>query len=402
MDFRQMNVHQPSNNTQTEPSAHAYRPRVLLLADWFAPGYKAGGPIRSCVNFCRQLQPHFDIWVLTTDTDLNEAQPYPHIRSNEWTHFDGHTRVWYFSKDQLSYRALAARVQEVQPDFVYLNSMYSLPFTIWPLYMKWRGELAAKVVLTPRGMLRKSAMQYKYAKKQLFLALLKASGIHRQIRFQAADEQEMEDIHRVFGSRVQAQVAPNAPAVVPPSYQPIEKQPGMLRLVYIARIHPVKNLRFLLELLKPFSHSLSLDIYGPAEVAEYWAGCEAAIRQLPPHIEVCHHGELAHERVQEVIAQHHFLVLPSLGESFGHSIFEAFCLGRPVLISDQTAFHNLYPRQLGWDLPLNAPRHWQQALEEAWNMDQQTFEQWAAACRAFASNYSTSSGLVERYLQLFS
>ena len=33
------------------------------MIDWFDPAFKAGGPIRSCVNFVAQLHNEFDIYV---------------------------------------------------------------------------------------------------------------------------------------------------------------------------------------------------------------------------------------------------------------------------------------------------------------------------------------------------
>ena len=50
--------------------------KVLVLVDWFAPGYKAGGPIQSCVNFVFAMKNIFDLSVLTTDTDHGDTVPY--------------------------------------------------------------------------------------------------------------------------------------------------------------------------------------------------------------------------------------------------------------------------------------------------------------------------------------
>ena len=41
------------------------RSRLLICADWFAPGYRAGGPIRSVVNLTRLLADQADVQVLT-------------------------------------------------------------------------------------------------------------------------------------------------------------------------------------------------------------------------------------------------------------------------------------------------------------------------------------------------
>ena len=59
--------------------------KILVLVDWFAPGFKAGGPIQSCVNFAFAMKKEFSIHVLTTDTDHGETEPYPGITAGEWT-----------------------------------------------------------------------------------------------------------------------------------------------------------------------------------------------------------------------------------------------------------------------------------------------------------------------------
>ena len=61
------------------------RRKLLLLTDWFYPGYKAGGPIQSCYNLTLLLRNRFDIYVVCSDRDLNETRPYPGIRSGEWS-----------------------------------------------------------------------------------------------------------------------------------------------------------------------------------------------------------------------------------------------------------------------------------------------------------------------------
>ena len=60
------------------------RKKILLFADWYEPGYKAGGPIRSCVNFVRQMQPDYRIYVFTSDRDLGSSFPYPDVKTDKW------------------------------------------------------------------------------------------------------------------------------------------------------------------------------------------------------------------------------------------------------------------------------------------------------------------------------
>ncbi|HKP32216.1 MAG TPA: hypothetical protein VJT83_05795, partial [Chitinophagaceae bacterium] len=108
------------------------KPKVLLMADWFEPGYKAGGPIRSSVNFCQHLKNDLDIFVLTTDRDLGETVPYD-VKANEWMDHDANVKVFYLSPDKITFNYLKEQIRKIAPDIIYLNSMYSKFFSLYPL-----------------------------------------------------------------------------------------------------------------------------------------------------------------------------------------------------------------------------------------------------------------------------
>ena len=43
--------------------------KILVFIDWYLPGFRAGGPIRSCANLISHLSDEFDFNIVTTDTD---------------------------------------------------------------------------------------------------------------------------------------------------------------------------------------------------------------------------------------------------------------------------------------------------------------------------------------------
>lgn len=377
------------------------KPLIVILAEWFAPGYKAGGPIRSCVNFALEMRSEYDIRVITTDRDYGAEQAYEEITTDTWTDFATGVKVWYFSPETLTFSALRTRIQEVNPDFLYLNSMFSLAFVIWPLWYKLRGQLNAEVVLAPRGMLHEGALQYRRLKKQLFLSLIRLSGISRRIRFQATDAQEVLDIRKQLHPAATVVEVANFPVdgTAPPAS--LEKQPGSLRMVFISRISPKKNLDFLLALLPRVQALVQLDLYGPVEEASYWDKCQQQIAGLPDRITVSYCGELEYPEVSPTLARYHLFCLPTHGENFGHAIFEAFAAGRPVLISDQTPWRGLANQQAGWDIPLSTPDAYIAAIDLLAQMDQQEWTNWADSAWQFAKNYVQNAGLKEKYSILF-
>jgi hypothetical protein len=51
------------------------------MVDWFAPGYKAGGPIQSCVNVAFALKDIIVYWSLHRILTM-ETSSYPGIITN--------------------------------------------------------------------------------------------------------------------------------------------------------------------------------------------------------------------------------------------------------------------------------------------------------------------------------
>ena len=40
--------------------------KILVFVDWYLPGFKAGGPIRSCANLISHFSNEYDFFVLWT------------------------------------------------------------------------------------------------------------------------------------------------------------------------------------------------------------------------------------------------------------------------------------------------------------------------------------------------
>ena len=139
----------------------------MLFTDWYEPGFKAGGPIRSCVNFAAHMKEDYDIYIFTGDRDLGETMAFSEIETNRWIDRDG-VQVFYASPGALNWENILVQVQDIRPNYIYLNSMYSKYFTVYPLLMKRLGMIKAQVVLTPRGMVKSTAVEYKSGKKKIF------------------------------------------------------------------------------------------------------------------------------------------------------------------------------------------------------------------------------------------
>ncbi|MEM6342604.1 MAG: glycosyltransferase [Bacteroidota bacterium] len=378
------------------------KPHILVLSDWFPPAFKAGGPIRSCVNFAYAMREQYQISVLTSDRDLGSDTPLVGVQFDQWLEFDRGIRVSYLSPAQQKAKKLLAIIQELKADFIYLNSMFSPTFTILPLWFKIRGKLQNPLVLAPRGMLKAEALAYKAYKKTPFLFLLKRFSIHKKIRFQATNDQEVTDIKRVIHPQSDIVQVGNWPEARQPQWQSTPKIKGEARWVLIARIAWVKNLEYLFERLRNFTLPFHLDIYGPMEDPVYWEKCQEIIAACPPNVKIVWQGQLPNEEIRQKLHEYHFFVLPTHGENFGHAIFESLQMGKPILISHNTPWQQLSVKKVGWDLHFDTPQNWTNALEQATNMDQNTYDRWSQNAWQYAADYLQNAGLKEKYEQLFS
>ena len=74
---------------------------ILILCDWFLPGYLAGGPIQSVATLTKQLGNDIDFKIITTDRDFKSKKTYSEIKSNVWTVFEGRT-IFYVSPENMN------------------------------------------------------------------------------------------------------------------------------------------------------------------------------------------------------------------------------------------------------------------------------------------------------------
>jgi glycosyltransferase involved in cell wall biosynthesis len=374
---------------------------ILVFIDWFDPGYKAGGPIRSAVNFARHLQHHYDVYVFTGDRDLGSAAPYDDIKTDVWISYDEQVKVLYCSPGNLRWKYIRETIQDVNPDHIYLNSLFSKYFTIYPLLINRSGGWKSNMVLAPRGMLRNSALQYKTAKKKLFLRLFRWLSVHRHISFQATDDIEFNDVKKNFGESARVLQIPNFPAYVQGYPGSLSKGPGELSIIFVGRLHPIKNLHFLLERLKVLKGKVLLTVIGSEEDKAYVDQCRSLSVSLSDNITVKFEGEKPNHELPAIIAQHHVFGLPTQGENFGHAIFEGLSAGKPVLISDQTPWRGLVSVKAGWDISLADNTGFEKALQEALDMEQDQYDEWSMGAWQYAHQFSAGTDALSKYTTLF-
>ncbi len=377
-------------------------PKLLIFIDWFFPAYRAGGPIRSCLNLAQNLKGHYDIYILTSDHDLGSEVPLEVDQFNNWVEIEKGIWVAYLEPDMQTARSYHRFVQEMKADVIMVNGLWSFRFSLLPLWVLRKLNDDTKVVVAPRGMLLKAHLSRKHWKKWPILQVLKRWSMLKRITWLATNVEEAKAIvDHLDINPDQVQIKSNFPASVD-KLKSVDKNPGSLCIICSSRIYPEKNQHYLLELLTavPETTRIKCTLVGPRNT-DYWNFMTKRMYRVPSHINVIYKGEFKNEDISSVIQEHHLFVLPTLGENFGHAIFEAWAAGRPVLISDRTPWRDLQSKGIGWEFSLRDKSAWIAALEQMATLEQKAFDEMCRKSHNFAKQYSDNMNLQEQYLQLF-
>ena len=142
------------------------------------------------------------------------------------------------------------------------------------------------------------------------------------------------------------------------------KAEGRLRIVFLSRIDPKKNLHFALEVLGRVTTPVDFDIIGPIANEGYWEDCQQLIKALPESCQVRHLGAIPHTIILQTLAAYDLFFFPTQAENNGYVILEALLAGCPVLLSDRTPWRGLEVEGVGRDLPLEVPDAFSATLDK--------------------------------------
>lgn len=377
------------------------KPIVLIICNYYLPGYKAGGGLRTIVNMIERFKDRFDFRVITRDHDGDEI-PYNSVKINDWNIVED-TQVFYLSKDKVKLSKLRELISNVNPEVIYINSVFST-LSIFLLTLR-RLKLINKIpiILAPEGELSDGALQLKAKKKKAFIKFAKNVGLYRDLIWKVTAEPEKFETERFKGSGGEIYVAPNMPSrTVFENYRQEskpQKHIGKAKLIFLSRFMRKKNFKWLVDKLSEIHGHLEIDIYGPLEDEIYWKETEQSIAGLPENVQVSYKGHIAHEDVLQTLFQYHFFVLPTLGENFGHVFVEAMAAGCPLIISDRTPWVDLEGKQkVGWDIPLETPQKWIEVINYCISLDDETYTKLSSTARMFACRWLADPKIEENTL----
>lgn len=363
----------------------------------YRPGHFSTGPNQSFRSFAKGLCNEFDIRVVSS----GRANAAP----TEWGS-DGICRSIQLNSGTICAEGLYALLREVPYDLLMLNGFFDREFTIPTLLLRRFGLVPrVPVILSPRGEFSEGALSLKSARKQVWLATARTLNLMNDCWFHATAPHERAAIEAAAISSKGILESPNV-RELPDAPENIDTPPAVdksLKVAFLGRISPVKNLHVALEILARVDVPVRYEVFGPCTDSEYLKRLEAQISSLPEHVTVVFRGPLVHDRVIGVLSEFDFFFMPTKGENFGHAISEALSAGLPVLISDQTPWRELEAHGAGWDLPLDDPERFVAAIESFVRAKPTTRSAMRRAARALSEkNFSESDAIVRNRSMLMS
>lgn len=372
--------------------------KVLIFIDWFAPGYKAGGPITSNVNIVEHLSDKLDFYVITSSFDYHATEPYKNIQENEWVDWHG-AKVMYINPSCLSWKVLKKVVKEAACDVWYINGMYSRYYSIYPLLLA-KILKPKRIIVCARGMLSPHALAVKSVSKKILLVLAKIANLYKSAIFHATNEEEKGYIQSVISKKSIVDVAENLPRKMDLQTDGCVKDKGEVRLVSFARISSEKNTLFALKALSKCNERVVYHIYGQINSETYWQECQKVIAKLPANVTIEYKGCAPPQEMPKIYTYYHALYLPSTGENYGHAILESFMNGCPVVISNRTPWLGLEKKNIGWDLPLDKSLY-APVIDHLSRMGNDEYLRMRSNVIAFISTYLSNDETKKRYLKMF-
>lgn len=345
--------------------------RILICMDWYEPGFKAGGPIRSVANLVNELKGEFEFYILTSAFDLGETEPYPDIELDQWFDKDG-VMVKYMSRGNMKASAVKGNILEIDPDILYLNSLFSKLYTLVPMSLVKK----IPIIIAPRGMLGAGALEIKKLKKTFFLKITKMVRFYKRVTWHASTIEEEKEIRAVYGANADIVVAQNIPTAQQLEYKDIveKRNTGVVRFIFVSRIAKKKNLHLAVDAMKQIkpNQEVEFHIYGNIEDKDYFKKIQKQLK-VYGKVSMEYRGPLNPSLLPTTFLYADYFILPTKHENYGHAIVEAWANGCPVIVSKNTPWKDLRVRNLGWDVDITVPGALANAIQEAIDLDKEDY-----------------------------
>lgn len=377
---------------------------LYIFCGHYLPGFKAGGILRTVANMVDNMSSRMNLKVVTRDRDHGSNVPYENIKVNSWTKFKNE-KIYYFSKEKMNIFSISNFFNNNKKQIFFFNSFFE-KFTVYYFISSFFIPFLTKkekIFLAPRGEFLDGCLNINKNKKLIYLYFFRLAYNPKNVHWIFSDKYEYVDFKQKFPIKIKMySLLRDIPTIYPFESKPKDKlgKTDKLKLVYIARISPEKNLDIAIEIVQNTKRSIDFDIYGPISDIKYWNKCLKMINKKTLN-KINYLGELLPNQVSETFSQHHIFLYPTGGDNFGHTIAESISQGTPVLISENSPWDNLQKMGWGWIIPLKNLSNYCQVLEDFKIEDSLDNHKKRKEIRKSLLEHLDLESLIEQHLKVF-
>ena len=340
---------------------------IAVLSGRYLPGYKDGGPVRTLVNVVECLGKEYKFRIITNDRDHGDKIAYSNILYDK-ANIVGNAEVWYLPPGGFTFKKIRELTKEC--DMVYCLGPYD-NYAYKAMILKRFGIMKQPLFIASMGSFSQGAFKIKNVKKSTFINVCKGIGMFKNIYWSVTSDIEAKDVKRCIGEDAKCYIAEDLPRK-PYSGGELKEKDEILRIIFLSRICKKKNLDYAIDIVSKLKMKVEFDIYGNIEDEEYWMMCRKKIKKCSSNIKCAYKGIAESEKVQEVFSKYDIFLFPTLGENYGHVIYEALTAGCIPIISDQTPWIDLDESCCGRVIPLDNLNQYVCAIKELYDMDAET------------------------------
>ncbi len=370
---------------------------ILIVMGRYLPGYKDGGPVRSIQNLTDRLGEEYTFRILTTDRDHGDTKPYPGISYRDWNPL-GKALVRYAKPGKISKRLILECADGADGIYVCgcLNDYARRIFKL-----KKAGKLTMPVTVAAMGLFAPGAFSIHHGRKQLYMNYLKKCKYLDQIAWSATNPLEEAQIRQIVSKEAVVFQAEDLPRKAVTQRKKRRKEAGECRIATLARISPEKNITYAIDVLAGLQGQVEFDIFGTTGNTRYTEECRKHMKNLPESVTCNLMGPLDSEKVIETLIDYDLFLLPTLGENYGHAIYEAMAAGCVPVISDRTRWtEGIRISGAGAAISLEDKEQFTRTIQKYVSMDLQRF----ALLSERAMHYAVTmpvDGAMEQYRKIF-
>ena len=322
--------------------------KVLHVIPSISP--RRGGPSQAAIEMVNALRlRQVDASILTTNDDCESL--LTDLPIGDWTTYAGVPVLafprWNPPIGVLKEYIISSRLNKWLPknicnfDLIHVHALFSYPSTVAMMHAR-RARIP--YLLRTIGQLSPWSLAQSKLRKQLMLKLVERRNLDSASLLHFTTTRERDECFIAFGQSFPSLVLPlgvRQSSLLPETKSKTEG----LRLLFLSRIHPKKQLEVLLKALALFQSDYpqgiwQLDIAGSGEPAYV-----ATLQKLAGQLNLSHRcrwlGHVQGDAKTSLLQQADWFLLPSAAENFGIAVVEAMAAGTPVIISPQVAVADL-------------------------------------------------------------